>query len=503
MNAKLNKVLIANRGEIAVRVIRACREEGIRSVAVYSDADRGALHVRLANEAYHIGPSPAAESYLVGEKILEVARQSGADAIHPGYGFLSENGDFADACDAAGITFIGPRGDAMREMGDKVAARRRMSKAGVPIAPGSDGAVDSIEELTSVAAEIGYPVMIKAAAGGGGKGIRIVHDPADLASAFEMATSEAIKSFKSGAVYVEKFLEQPHHIEIQVMADHHGNVVHLFERECSVQRRHQKVIEESPSCIVDDDLRRRMGQAAVRAAAEVGYRNAGTIEFLVDKNRDFYFLEMNTRLQVEHPITEMVTGIDLVREQLHVAAGNRLSFGQDDLEMRGHAIEVRICAEDPDNNFLPGTGTVKQLEVPGGGHVRLDAGLFEGLKVDVYYDSMLAKLIVHGSNRDRAIARMKRALSEFHIGGLKTNVAFVLRALDVEAFRAGDYDTSFVDRYRDELSSRPSDDEARDVAVLAVAIAHELRRLRSTRARSSASSPGDVGMSAWRRAARA
>ncbi len=476
----LRKVLVANRGEIAVRVIRACREQGIPTVAVFSEADRNALHVRLADEAYSIGPPPVTESYLVAEKILDVARRSGADSIHPGYGFLSENGDFADASAAAGLIFIGPTGQAMRDMGDKVQARARMKAAGVPVAPGSEGAVDDPAEVQRIATEIGFPVMIKAAAGGGGKGIRIVHRASELARAFDMARSEAEKSFKSGAVYVEKFLAEPRHVEIQVLADHHGNVVHLGERECSIQRRHQKVIEETPSAIVDEDLRARMGDAAVKAAAAVGYRNAGTVEFLVDAERKFYFIEMNTRLQVEHAITEQVTGVDIVRWQLAIAAGERLTLRQSEIVPRGHSIEARICAEDPDNNFLPSTGVIQLLDVPGGGRVRIDSGMYEGMKVDVHYDPMLAKLIVRANDRDEAIARMKRALAEFHVTGVKTNIGFLMRVFDTAEFRSGHYDTGFIERHRAELLAPPEGKDARDVALLAVALAHELRRLRST-----------------------
>ncbi len=481
MSPKLTKVLVANRGEIAVRVIRGCREEGIATVAVYSDADRNALHVRLADEAVRIGPPPARESYLDGDKIIAAARATGAVAIHPGYGFLSENADFADSVTAAGIAFIGPPGSAMRAMGNKIEAKRRMRAAGVPVAPGSDGAVEDPRELAALARAVGFPVMIKAAAGGGGKGIRIVHDEAELVRAFEMARSEAEKSFKSGAVYLEKFVEGPRHVEIQVLADHHGTVLHLGERECSVQRRHQKIIEETPSPCVTPELRAAMGAAAVSAAAAVGYRNAGTVEFLVDASRRFWFLEMNTRLQVEHPITEQVTGIDLVRAQLRIAAGERLWFGQSDVKHSGHAIEARICAEDADKNFVPATGVVKQLDLPGGGRVRIDGGLFEGQKIDVHYDSLLAKLIVRANDRDEAISRMKRALAEFHVLGVKTNIGFLLRAIETDEFRSGDYDTGFIDRNIARLKAPPTDGDARDLALLAVAVAHELRRLRSAR----------------------
>jgi acetyl-CoA carboxylase, biotin carboxylase subunit len=501
--AGLKRVLVANRGEIAVRVLRACREEGIETVAVYSEADRNALHVRLADHAYCIGKPAASESYLRGDKLLKVAAESGADAIHPGYGFLSENADFADACAKAGVIFIGPSGDAMRKMGDKIEAKRRMRAAGVPVAPGSDGPIEDPAAAARIAREIGFPVMIKAAAGGGGKGIRIVHQESELASGLERARSEAEKSFKSGAVYVEKFLAGPRHVEIQVLADRHGNVVHLGERECSVQRRHQKIIEETPSCALSPELRERMGAAAVAAAAAVGYVNAGTVEFLVDAAREFYFLEMNTRLQVEHPITESVTGVDLVRAQLRIAAGERLEFTQADVVQRGHAIECRICAEDPDNNFLPSIGTVKKLDLPGGGRVRIDAGLFEGLKIDVWYDSMLAKLIVRANDRPEAIARMKRALAEFHVVGVKTNIGFLLRALEQPEFVSGEYDTGFIERNKAALLAGPAEDELQDAAVLAVVIARELRRLRSaTGGGAAATAATDGGLTTWRRLAR-
>ncbi len=502
MSRKLTKVLVANRGEIAVRVLRGCREEGIPTVAVYSDADRNAMHVRLADEAVRLGPAPARESYLDGDKVIAAAKATGAEAIHPGYGFLSENADFADLVVKSGLTFIGPPGSAMRAMGDKIEAKRRMKQAGVPVAPGSDGAVEDPKELASIARAVGFPVMIKAAAGGGGKGIRIVHSETELLRAFDMARSEAEKSFKSGAVYLEKFVEGPRHVEIQVLADRHGAVVHLGERECSVQRRHQKIIEETPSPCVSPELRAAMGSAAVSAAAAVGYQNAGTVEFLVDASRKFWFLEMNTRLQVEHPITEQVTGIDLVRAQLRVAAGERLWFEQKDVRHSGHAIEARICAEDPDKNFVPATGVVTQLDVPGGGRVRIDGGIFEGQKIDVHYDSLLAKLIVRANDRAEAISRMKRALAEFHVMGVKTNIGFLSKAIETEEFKSGNYDTGFIDRNLARLRAPPADDEAKDLALLSVAIAHELRRLKSTHGASSAAPPRD-DRARWSAAARA
>jgi acetyl-CoA carboxylase biotin carboxylase subunit len=436
------------------------------------------------------------------DRILQVAKASGAEAIHPGYGFLSENEDFAAACAAAGVGFIGPSPTVLREMGDKVRARARMAAAGVPVMPGSDGAVGSPAEAEAIARRVGFPVMIKAAAGGGGKGIRIVRDAKELKDALERARSEALASFGDGAVYVEKFLENPRHVEIQVLGDRHGNVIHLGERECSVQRRHQKIIEESPSPAVSADLRRRMGEAAVRAAREVGYESAGTVEFLLDANADFRFLEMNTRLQVEHPVTEQVTGIDLVRAQLRIAAGEPLDMRQEDVVHRGHAIEARICAEDPDRGFAPCIGTIQHLDLPGGGRVRIDAGLFEGMEVGVHYDSMLAKLIVWGSDRDRAMARLRRALGEFQITGVTTNIPYLLRVLDAPEFVSGKYDTGLLERNAGTLRQAPTEDEARTVAMLAAAIARDLRLRRSLHAGHAGHPGAPDGVSAWLAAAR-
>jgi acetyl-CoA carboxylase biotin carboxylase subunit len=440
-----SKVLIANRGEIAVRVMRACREMGITSVAVFSDVDRGALHVTKADEAYLLGPAPARESYLNIPKILEVARQCGAEAIHPGYGFLSENAKFASACAAAGIKFIGPPPSAMELMGSKTRARTAMKAAGVPMVPGSARGL-TIAEADDMAAQIGFPVMIKAAAGGGGKGMRLVSKAADLKSSFEIAQSEALRSFNDGEIYLEKFIENPRHIEIQVLGDEHGNVVYLGERECSVQRRHQKVIEEAPSAIVDEEMRRRMGAVAVQAAKSAGYTNAGTVEFLVDSKRNFYFLEMNTRLQVEHPVTELVTGLDLVHLQLRIASGEELPFSQEDVQLRGHAIECRLYAEDPDNNFFPSPGKITQLLRPSGPGVREDSGVYEGWTVPLDYDPMLSKLIAYAPDRSTAIARMRRALDEYFVGGIKTNLPLFRRILDHPDFIDARIDTGFLDR---------------------------------------------------------
>jgi acetyl-CoA carboxylase biotin carboxylase subunit len=439
------KVLIANRGEIAVRVIRACRELGIASVAVYSDVDRAALHVSKADEAYPVGPAAARESYLNIAKILEVARHCGAEAIHPGYGFLSENAQFARACAQAGIKFIGPPPSAMELMGSKTRARTAMQAAGVPMVPGSARGL-SLAEAEEMAAQVGFPVMIKAAAGGGGKGMRLVRSAADLKTSFETAQSEALRSFNDGEIYLEKFIENPRHIEIQVLGDEHGNVVYLGERECSVQRRHQKVIEEAPSAIVDEEMRQRMGAVAVQAARSAGYTNAGTIEFLVDAKRNFYFLEMNTRLQVEHPVTELVTGLDLVHLQLRIAAGEKLPFSQKDVILRGHAIECRIYAEDPDNNFFPSPGRIARLMRPSGPGVREDAGVYQGWTVPLDYDPMLSKLIVHAPDRSAAIARMRRALDEYFVGGIKTNLTLFRRILEHPDFVAARIDTGFLDR---------------------------------------------------------
>ena len=439
------KVLIANRGEIAVRVMRACREMGIASVAVFSQVDRGSLHVSRADEAYLLGPAPARESYLNVAKILDIARKCGAEAIHPGYGFLSENAQFARACADAGIKFIGPPPSAMELMGSKTRARTAMKTAGVPMVPGSARGL-SVTEAEALAEQIGFPVMIKASAGGGGKGMRLVSRPADLKSSFETAQSEALRSFNDGEIYLEKFIENPRHIEIQVLGDEHGNVVYLGERECSVQRRHQKVIEEAPSAVVDADMRERMGTVAVQAAKSAGYTNAGTVEFLVDAKRNFYFLEMNTRLQVEHPVTELVTGLDLVHLQLHIANGEKLPFRQEDIRLRGHAIECRIYAEDPDNNFFPSPGKITRLLCASGPGVREDSGVYEGWTVPLDYDPMLSKLIAYAPDRPAAIACMRRALDEYFVGGIKTNLPLFRRILEHPDFVNARIDTGFLDR---------------------------------------------------------
>jgi acetyl-CoA carboxylase biotin carboxylase subunit len=465
------KILIANRGEIAVRVIRACREMGIESVVVYSDADRRALHVRKADYAYHIGPSAASESYLRIDKILEVAKKSGAEAIHPGYGFLSENARFARACVAAGVKFIGPTGDAMEAMGSKTRARQAMAAAKVPMVPGNAQGLKSAEEAEALAEKIGYPVMLKAAAGGGGKGMRLVQSKDELRSALEGASSEAQRSFGDSEVYLEKFIVNPRHIEMQIFADEHGNTVWLGERECSVQRRHQKVLEEAPSPIVDPDMRKRMGEVAVRAAQACNYTNAGTIEFLVDEQKNFYFLEMNTRLQVEHPVTELVTGLDLVQLQIHVAAGEPLPFKQEDLRLRGHAMECRVYAEDPDNQFFPSPGRITRLISPSGPGIRRDSGMYEGWTVPLDYDPLLAKLISYGSDREQCIGRLQRALYEYFVGGIKTNIPLFRRILSDRDFQAGKLHTGFLDRLLAEKQiPAPEHEERTRIAAIAAAI---------------------------------
>jgi acetyl-CoA carboxylase biotin carboxylase subunit len=464
------KILIANRGEIAVRVLRACHEMGIAAAVVYSDVDRASLHVRKADEAYPLGAAAASESYLNIPKILDVARRSGAEAIHPGYGFLSENATFAQACADAGVKFIGPTAAAMQAMGSKTRARQTMEKAGIPFVPGTSRGVDSLDEAEQVAAKIGYPVMLKAAAGGGGKGMRLVHASGELKSSLEAARSEAERSFGDSEVYIEKAIVNPRHIEVQVLADEHGNTVYLGERECSLQRRHQKVLEEAPSPIVDDDMRRRMGEVAVRVAKAAAYTNAGTVEFLVDQNKSFYFLEMNTRLQVEHPVTELITGLDLVHLQIRIAAGEKLPFTQDGVRLRGHAIECRIYAEDPDNNYFPSPGKITLLLGPSGPGVRIDSGMYEGWTVPIDYDPLLAKLIGYGADREQAIAHLTRALNEYFVGGIKTNIPLFRRILRDPDFGAARLDTGFLDRLLKRNEANPADSRSAEVAAIAAAM---------------------------------
>ncbi|HEY3448804.1 MAG TPA: acetyl-CoA carboxylase biotin carboxylase subunit [Myxococcales bacterium] len=469
------KILIANRGEIACRVIRTCREMGLKTVAVYSDADRAALHVRRADEAWYLGPAPSRESYLVIEKILEVARESRADAIHPGYGFLSENPEFARACERAGVTLVGPPASAMEAMGEKTRARDEMRRAGVPVVPGSPGPVASEEEALRQAKEMGLPVMVKAAAGGGGKGMRKVERLEDFVGAFRAATGEAKSAFGDPRVYLEKFLERPRHVEVQVFADGHGRCIHLGERECSVQRRHQKVIEETPSPVVTPEMRARMGAVAVKAAKAVGYVGAGTVEFLVDASRSFFFLEMNTRLQVEHPITEWVTGTDLVRWQIEVAQGAPLPVDEPILQ-RGHAIEARVYAEDPARDFMPCAGRIEGLSTPGGPWVRDDGGVYAGFEVPIYYDPMISKVSAWAPDRAQAIARLKRALSEYVVKGIPTNLGWLQVALANPEFASGDYDTGFAQRRAQELRGVPDEEAQRMAAIASVVWLRTKRR---------------------------
>ena len=440
----LKKVLIANRGEIAVRIIRACREMGIRTVAIYSEADKDTLHVSLADEAICVGPAPSNKSYLNMKAILEAACLSGADSIHPGFGFLSENSTFAKICEEMGIKFIGPDYRLIELLGNKSKAKETMKNAGVPVVPGSDGLIKSKEEAVSLAEEIKYPVMLKASAGGGGRGIRVAYNKDQLEKEYDLVKQEAKISFNDDSLYLEKFVENPRHVEIQVLADEFGNCIHLGERDCSIQRRNQKVLEETPSPILDDKTRKKMGEVAINAVKQIGYTNAGTIEFLVDKNKDFYFMEMNTRVQVEHPVTEMVTGVDIIKEQIKIASGEVLSYKQKDIVFTGHSMEVRINAEDPDRNFMPCPGTITDLHLPGGNGVRVDTAIYPGYKIPPTYDSMIAKIIVHGKNRDESIAKMRSSVAELVVDGIKTNADFILKILSDEDFKNNNYDTSFI-----------------------------------------------------------
>jgi acetyl-CoA carboxylase biotin carboxylase subunit len=488
------KVLVANRGEIAVRIMRTLREMGLGSVAVYSDVDRDALHVRTADEAYPIGPAQASESYLRIDKLMDVAKRSGADALNPGYGFLSENPALPEACEANGITFIGPPASAMRAMGLKTAARDKMSAAGVPIVPG--GPANDVEEAKATARRIGYPVMLKATAGGGGKGMRLVHKEEELGAALERAKSEAKKAFGDETVYLEKAIIKPRHVEIQVLGDRDGNMVHLFERDCSIQRRHQKVVEETPCPVIDDDVVRKMGEVAVKGALSVGYFSAGTFEFLLSEDKSFYFLEMNTRLQVEHPVTELITGTDLVREMVRVAAGESLGFSQDDIVRRGAAIECRIYAEDPATGFLPSPGKITRLRTPAGPGIRDDSGAYEGSVISPNYDPLISKLCVWAPDRARAVARMRRAISEYVVAGIKTNLPFHERLFEHPEFVAGRYDTGFIDRHRQALlegSLLDPNEYGKLAAALAVAT------YRSEKAKTTNGKPGGKksGLSPW------
>ncbi|CDA30171.1 acetyl-CoA carboxylase biotin carboxylase subunit [Clostridium sp. CAG:492] len=442
----LKKVLVANRGEIAVRIIRACREMGIRTVAVYSEADKDSLHRKLADESVCIGPARSGLSYLNVKNLIEAACQTGADSIHPGYGFLSESSSFAKMCNEIGIKFIGPSSEIIELMGNKSKAKATMKKAGVPVVPGSDGLVNSLEEAKKISKKIKYPVIIKASAGGGGKGIRIAYSEEELIKAYDIVKQEAKISFNDDSIYIEKFVENPRHVEVQILADEHGNVVHLGERDCSIQRRNQKVLEETPSMILNDKTRKKMFDVTVKAVKEIGYSSAGTIEYLVDKNLDFYFMEMNTRVQVEHPITEAVSGVDIVKEQLRIAAGETLSISQKDIHFTGHSMECRINAEDPEKNFMPCPGLITGLLIPGGNGIRVDTAVYAGYRVPQAYDSMIGKLIVHGKDRAEAISKMKSALGEFIVEGINTNTDFLYKILDNENFKTNNYDTSFIKR---------------------------------------------------------
>lgn len=472
-----NKVLIANRGEIAVRIIRACRELGMQTVAVYSEADRQALHVRYADEAYLLGPAPSRESYLRADKIIAIAKKSGAGAIHPGYGFLAERADFSQACEDGGLAFIGPKPSSIAAMGDKAVARATVAASGVPVVPGTEGEGSlSDEDLLALAPKIGFPLLVKATAGGGGKGMREVNNLEEMPSLLQSARREAEASFGDGNVYLEKLVEGARHIEIQILADNDGQVLHLGERECSMQRRHQKLLEESPSPFIgeDDDLRQRMGEVAVRAAQAVDYVNAGTIEFLLDKDKNFYFLEMNTRLQVEHPVTETVTGVDIVKDQIRIARGRQMRHTQEDIQLSGWAIECRINAEDPYNNFLPSTGRISHMLIPTGPGVRVDTGVYPGFEISPYYDSLISKLIVRGETRGEAILRMRRALEEYKIVGVRTNIPFHQHLMDSPRFMGGQYDTRFVEeRFSMDSAEEVREGYAEIAAILATLVAHQ------------------------------
>ncbi len=493
----IKKILIANRGEIAVRIMRTCREMHIKTVAVYSEVDRPSMHVRYADEVYYIGPSPSSESYLVIDKIIDAAKKSGADAIHPGYGFLSENAEFSARCEKEGIIFIGPSPYAISTMGDKITARKMMMKAGVPVVPGTTEGITDENEAVEIVKKIGVPVMIKATAGGGGKGMRLVKKMEDLISSIRGAQSEAKAAFGNGAVYIEKYIESPHHIEFQVLADTLGNTIHVFERECSVQRRHQKVIEETPSCLLTPEVRQKMGETAVAAAKAVNYHGAGTIEFIVDNDLNYYFLEMNTRLQVEHPVTERVVGIDLVREQIIIANGLPLSVTQESLKQTGHSIQCRIYAEDPDKNFMPCPGVIQQVREPHGFGIRIDGYVYEGFEIPLYYDPLIAKLIVWGADRDEAIARMKRALYEYKISGIKTSIKFLERIMDAKEFASGNYNTHFIENNKEFLFAKSEDNAFhRDIISMITFVDYKSKLGKNY------VSDGKTGTSEWRNSGR-
>lgn len=493
----IGKILIANRGEIAIRIMRSCREMNIRTVAVFSEADRTSKHVFYADEAYYIGAAASSESYLNIDRILETASQCGADAIHPGYGFLSENADFARRCQEAGIIFIGPRPETIKTMGDKISARQKMIDAGVPVVPGTRENLESVEDAREVCRKVGFPVMIKASQGGGGKGMRLIRNESEVEEAYLAAKSEALSSFGDDTVYVERFVEEPHHIEFQILGDMHGNVIHLCDRECSVQRRHQKIVEESPSPFVTPELRERMGRDAVAAATAVGYVGAGTIEFLVDKDKNYFFLEMNTRLQVEHPITEEVVGVDLVKEQIFIADGQPLRYKQSDIRQRGHAIECRICAEDTEANFMPSPGQIRLLVEPSGIGIRLDSYVYEKYEIPIHYDPMIGKLIVWATNRQFAIERMCRALDEYKITGIKNNITYLHSIMQVDDFVRGDYNTSFIEKHAEELvaAHTPQDKDAEDMTLIAAFVNYMVFMEDSG---ASAAAPQQTVTSRWR-----
>ena len=465
----MKKILIANRGEIALRIMRSAKEMGIATVAVYSEADRNALHVRYADEAVCIGPAASNQSYLVVEKIIDACKQTGAEAIHPGYGFLSENAAFARAVEKAGLVLVGPSPEAMEMMGNKLSAKAAALKYNIPMVPGTEEAISDIEEAKNRAIEVGFPILIKAAAGGGGKGMRIVENAADFEEQMHLAVSEATSAFGDGAVFIERYVGSPRHIEIQVLGDNHGNIVHLFERDCSVQRRHQKVIEEAPSSVLTPEIREKMGKCAVDVARSCNYTGAGTVEFILDENLDFFFLEMNTRLQVEHPVTELITGLDLVKEQIKIARGEKLSFTQEDIAMKGHAIELRVYAEDPATNFLPDIGTLETYRLPQGPGVRVDDGFEEGMEIPIYYDPMIAKLIAYGENRSQAIERMIRAIDEYQITGIETTLGFGKFVMQHEAFTSGNFDTHFVKNYFQPSSLLYENEQEAFIAALVAA----------------------------------
>tara|TARA_R110002096_G_scaffold135456_2_gene287250 strand:- start:155342 stop:156826 length:1485 start_codon:yes stop_codon:yes gene_type:complete len=489
----MQKILIANRGEIALRIMKSAKEMGIKTVAVYSEADRNSPHVKYADEAVLLGPPASNQSYLLSEKILKVCKELGVDGIHPGYGFLSENAEFAEMVEAAGITFIGPSADSMRVMGDKLSAKEAAKKFKIPLVPGTEGAIDDIEEAKKISKEIGFPILIKASAGGGGKGMRIVENEEEFEQQMQLAVSEAVSAFGNGAVFIEKYVTSPRHIEIQVLCDKHGNRVHLFERECSIQRRHQKVVEEAPSAVLTDEVRAKMGQTAVDVAKACDYIGAGTVEFILDQDKNFYFLEMNTRLQVEHPVTEMITGVDLVKEQIKVARNEKLSFSQEDLKIIGHSMEVRVYAENPMENFLPDIGTLIEYQRPHGPGIRVDDGFEEGMEIPIYYDPMISKLITYGKDREEARLRMIRACEDYKVVGLTTTLAFGKYVMENEHFISGDFDTHFVDKHYDPKDLISSDSEEEKVAALVLAHLLEEKKSKSNSANSQQSK-----QSAWK-----